>query len=227
MTQLDDAAWLADRLIPWPTAEGTVVVGSIVPTGFEAYARLLHPAHDHEGNAVRWDAVAAMTGRTVHPEMEWERIVVPRAADAPPPRGIEQPEEGNLSASDCAELAARLAAFTEMAQTCWFCLWVGFGDLPAELDELPEVRLPGREYHLFSGPLEAVTSFDYGNYFHSPNLWWPQDRRWCVATEIDLKSTYIGGSEECIVALIDSDFEVMRTRLDARVDYQADLLNAD
>jgi hypothetical protein len=26
----------------------------------------------------------------------------------------------------------------------------------------------------------------------SPNLWWPDDRVWCVATEIDLNTTYIG-----------------------------------
>ena len=29
---------------------------------------------------------------------------------------------------------------------------------------------------------------------HSPNLWWPDDRAWCVATEIDLAWTYVGGS---------------------------------
>ena len=34
---------------------------------------------------------------------------------------------------------------------------------------------------------------------HSPNLWWPDDRAWCVATEIDLAWTYVGGS----AALID------------------------
>ncbi len=28
---------------------------------------------------------------------------------------------------------------------------------------------------------------------HSPNLWWPDDRAWCVATEIDLAWTYVGG----------------------------------
>jgi hypothetical protein len=33
---------------------------------------------------------------------------------------------------------------------------------------------------------------------HSPNLWWPDDRAWCVATEIDLAWTYLGGSTALI-----------------------------
>jgi len=227
-TQLDSAAWLRDRLLPWPTPEGTVVVGSVVPTGFAAYARLLHPAHDHDGNAVRWSTIAAMTARTVHPEMEWERIVDPRtAADPNTPREFYPPEQGSLSAADCAELAALLASFTEAPHECWFCLWAGFGDLPVELGRSPQVQLPGRDYHLYSGSLEAIDSFDYGFGFHSPNLWWPVDRRWCVGTEVDLMSTYIGGSEECIQALIDSNFEVIRTSIDARVDHKADVLNTD
>jgi len=31
--------------------------------------------------------------------------------------------------------------------------------------------------------------------------WWPQDRAWFVATDIDLMSTYIGSSRDCARAL--------------------------
>jgi hypothetical protein len=31
----------------------------------------------------------------------------------------------------------------------------------------------------------------------SPSLWWPDDHAWCVASEIDLDTTYIGCSEAC------------------------------
>lgn len=34
------------------------------------------------------------------------------------------------------------------------------------------------------------------------NLFWPGDRAWCVATEIDLDSTYVGGSVELIADLL-------------------------
>ena len=36
----------------------------------------------------------------------------------------------------------------------------------------------------------------------TPNLWWPQDRAWCVATEIDLAWTYVGGPAGMIERLL-------------------------
>ena len=42
----------------------------------------------------------------------------------------------------------------------------------------------------------------------SPNLWWPDDRAWCVATEIDLAWTYVGGTTALIRdVLANSDVE--------------------
>ena len=32
----------------------------------------------------------------------------------------------------------------------------------------------------------------------SPNLFWPDDRRWCIATEIDFDSTLLGGPTDLI-----------------------------
>ena len=40
-------------------------VGSLVPGGYDAYARLLHPARDASYNPVRWSAVAEWSGRVV------------------------------------------------------------------------------------------------------------------------------------------------------------------
>ena len=34
------------------------------------------------------------------------------------------------------------------------------------------------------------------------NIFWPDDHAWCVATEIDLDSTFIGGSADLIHALL-------------------------
>src|SRR5699024_10452295 len=45
------AAWIGDRLSPFDAAVAT----SVVPTGFEAYARILHPAFDASAERfVRW-----------------------------------------------------------------------------------------------------------------------------------------------------------------------------
>lgn len=47
-----------------------------------------------------------------------------------------------------------------------------------------------------------------------------RDHAWCVATEIDLDSTYVGGSEACIEELLaNSELEV--ARLDVAADVTA------
>jgi hypothetical protein len=229
MTDLTAADWLADRLVGWPTPEQTILVGSVVPTGFEAYARVLHPPHDTSDRPIQWADVAASTGRMVHPEMDWERIIVPRRGfEGRDPVWAHAPLDGYLDPLQCAELATALAPFTDTPQACWFCYWAGFGDIPERLWECPRVRLPGREYLLLRGPLDAVTSSTFERIeFQAPNIWWPDDRNWCVATEIDLMSTYVGGSQSCIDALAGSSFEAIPTGTDARVDHLADRLNAD
>jgi hypothetical protein len=35
-----------------------------------------------------------------------------------------------------------------------------------------------------------------------PNLWWPDDRSWCVASEIDFPYTYVGGSSKLIEEIL-------------------------
>jgi hypothetical protein len=36
----------------------------------------------------------------------------------------------------------------------------------------------------------------------SPNQWWPQDRAWCVASEIDFDSTLVAGSQDLVSDLV-------------------------
>jgi hypothetical protein len=38
--------------------------------------------------------------------------------------------------------------------------------------------------------------------YQSASLWWPNGRAWFVGTEIDLNSTYVGGSSLAIEALL-------------------------
>ena len=92
------------------------------------------------------------------------------------------------------------------------------------------VRVPGRDYLLFRGPLDAVMSFLEDRMFpfwgDSPNIWWPEDHAWCVATDIDLFDTYVGGSRECIEAVLSNpDLEALPTTIDARVDLYGDTIN--
>ena len=45
---------------------------------------------------------------------------------------------------------------------------------------------------MLSGPIEAVAESMFSLGWQTPNLWWSDERSWCVATEIDLNTTYIG-----------------------------------
>lgn len=63
---------------------------------------------------------------------------------------------------------------------------------------MPLFGLPWREHRLLSGPLDAALemgSVINGVFFpHSPSLIWPDDHAWCVATDVDLRSTYIAAT---------------------------------
>jgi hypothetical protein len=45
----------------------------------------------------------------------------------------------------------------------------------------------------------ASAQFPFGM---SAHLWWPDDKAWCTATDIDLMTTYIGASTSCIDAIL-------------------------
>jgi hypothetical protein len=228
MRDTSAAQWIEERLTWW---EGDVLrVSAIVPQGFEAYGRILHPAQrdlQDGGTRVRWSTIALSTGRVVHPEMQFDRIAALRKWSDDP--GWDAPPgEGLLPREDCERLASLLRRHTSTPKVCWFCVWEGYGGFfdAKRYGDVPRVTTPGRAYVLYRGPLEAVTSFRWGLSWQSPNLWWPDDRAWCVATEIDLPETYVGGSPACIERILaDDQLEAIQTRLDARVDFDADTLN--
>lgn len=85
----------------------------------------------------------------------------------------------------------------------------------------PKFSLPGRDYYLFAGAVSDASRFGYwitADWFdtQSPSIFWPADHAWCVATEIDLDSTLVGGSQALITDLSGSDtIEVLRVPPDA------------
>ncbi len=65
-----------------------------------------------------------------------------------------------------------------------------------ELDRTPRFHRPERAYYLLIAPVDAVTELRYPDAgdWRNPDLFWPDDRRWFVATDVDFWSLYIGGS---------------------------------
>ena len=224
------AQWIEERLWPWGANvdPSGVRVGSLLPEGFAHYCRVLHPASlNPRHEPVRWSTVASWIGRTVHPLMQFCRIANISERHESPPWG-SLPSMGSLPREECLVLTDLLQGFTTTPGECYFAIWDGYGNLEPHLyRNVPRVRTPGRDYLLFRGPLETVMSFiDTPGWMQSPNIWWPADRAWCMATEVDLFDTYIGGSEACIEAILKrADLESFPTTLDARVDLDGDTIN--
>lgn len=202
-------------------------VRSVVPEGFEAYCRVFHPAYRLvEGTlvGVRWSEIASEIGTVVHAEMQWPGITAgerrPAATwDVPPSTG-DLPVELQAVVSRC------LAAHTTTPDRCWFAVWEGFGGLPSAVRLAPAFEIPARRMHLFEGHIgDSGTSFS-PSFHQSANLWWPDDQAWCVATEIDFVTTYVGGTVGCITDLVNEpELEALRLPPTAGVTYASDSRN--
>lgn len=229
------AAWIAGGLAPF--GQG---VGSLIPDGYEAYARVLHPAWAPgvTERPVRWAEVAAWSGRILHGAAQFRALARPGAGVGRPSWFGDPPHQGGLIEFEAQALAEVLRAHTSTPDGCWFCLWDGYGFLsPPDSatflgdPRLPRVRLPHRDYHLLHGPVEAAARFQWGpapppRFQDGPNLWWPEDRAWFVASEIDLDSTYVGGSPDLLALLLaDARLEAVPSARDDGINFNSDTLN--
>lgn len=234
-------------------------VGALVPHGFEAYARVLHPALAAGDRPVTWAQVAAWSGRVVHPRVQFGALAaaVPGMGGGAAPWEVS-PEPGSMPPDTLARLCEVLAAHTGAAGRCWFCVWDGYGptsgphasvsfsaeddslagsaepepevilppEFPPDVINGPRVRLPERSYLLLEGPLDAAGEVAMGIFPQSPNLFWPGDRAWCVATEIDLDSSYLGGSAALVRdVLADGRLEAVPVSVDDPVWATSDDIN--
>jgi hypothetical protein len=179
---LGPVGWVAAEI----TEFGQGVARSLVPAGYESYVRLDHGDPDNGA------------------------------------------ETGTLSLAELGALIPLLAGATATPADVWFCLWEGFGYLHRSVSVLssppgpqlvveprvdpetwPPLVLPHRNYYLLRGPVRAAPYVSA--YFTAPglpwrdgpNLWWPRDRAWFVASEIDLFATHIACPSALARALLE------------------------
>lgn len=215
-------------------------VSALVPSIFENYGRVFHPAYRHHGDgtggrsAVSWAEIARASRTIAHPRMQFHRLFG-RSANryhrgyAPRLAGVfdQAPDEGNLTPDIAEVLAGILGRHTTTADDCWFAVWHGFSGLDEEFSSRPTFELPGRNYFLAHGTIaSAAASVLRHGWQQSWNLWWPEDHAWCVTTEIDLDSTYVGASRSCIDDLLHAPgIESARVPLTAGIDAFSDTVN--
>ncbi len=240
LTDVTVGRWIEKRLTGPPES-----MSRLVPEGYAAYARVLNPAHTAAGEPLRWSTVSDWSGRVYHPLMSFEGISRPvdGRGTGPAPWGRD-PEHGRLDEGLPRKLAALLFQFTDTPEQCYFGVWEGYGQYsggttlltsdgsgrplptPSDIRKAQRIRGCGRNYLLYTGELRDISGF-YTNFrSEPPNIWWPADRAWFVATDIDLDSTYIGASQECIDALLQHPtLEAVPAEYLASVAMEADIIN--
>jgi hypothetical protein len=199
----------------------------------------------------------------MHRLAQFHAIMRPSAPDVEV--AVTEPDARNLPPELLKALCAALAVHTGTPESCFFCLWDGYGWIsdtggsgritfdpigysgpPPEpfsyADSVPEfirraaasearVCLPGRDYLFFEGPIEGA--IDFGSYLtpeyfipQSPNLFWPEDRAWCAASEIDLYCTLVGASNALAESLVANPaLEAWRVLPDDPIHYDSDEIN--
>jgi hypothetical protein len=190
----------------------------------------IQPRRDQ--SAIRWATIAEWSGGTVHAGAEFVPMARgTRQASAPPPHAAD-PVNGAPPAATVDAVIDVLARHTASPERCLFGLWEGWGWIDWMADDLraaARLEVPNRAYLLFEGPLEAVDQIawrfnrdpDQALTRGAPNLIWPADRSWFVASEVDLDSTFVGGSKSLIDDLLAD------SRLEAWPASPADLVSAD
>lgn len=188
------------------------------PTGFEAYARVLHPWTDV------LDGRERIEGHLPHAELSALCDVLARhtaAAD----RCFFALWDGYGEIYG-GESVAFLTTFTGPAP------WPGRAfrkprpkeppppAFAASVLDGPRLTVGSQDYLLFTGPVSDAGVWGAASYgggvprdLNSPNLIWPDDHAWFVTTNIESSWTGVGGSEALITELVgDRRLEVVRTR---------------
>lgn len=193
---VEPAAWIgpARHGAPW-------TVGGLVPNDYRSVLRVFAPASNEEEDwwsryRDLFEVVASVGERhTSTPDRAWfavwdghgfvnwaTRLAHPGPLDDDARRALDD-ERRALRDEDRREQAS----------------------IRAELDRILRFDLPHRSYYLLGGPVAAVADIRYPGFdrWGNPDLFWPDDRGWFVATDVDFWSLYVGGTHDFTGELAD------------------------
>lgn len=124
------------------------------------------------------------------------------------PRFILGPGEGCLESEEYEELATILSAGA-LSRDCYFRL----AEIPFVATDRPL---------LFRGTINEVNRIPTNSSWSAPEYWWPEGREWCVCSDYDFSTTFVGGSQKLIEQILDSEIlEAIEVSPTARMDYYA------
>lgn len=217
----DSFEWLTGAIHPFEYD-----VASLVPPVFGAYARIFHPAYEihmpEPECPVSWTTVAKANDRIAHAAMEWGSLVGSWSLRDQLGVWDHPPDKGRLPVPTTERLSHILKQYSRTGRV-WYALWNGYGGM--EIPDAILIELPNRPMYVVAGTIEDAAQ-PFGIPGRTANLWWAGDRQWCVATDIDLMTTYVGGSAHCIQAIVNSGaLEVFSVTSEQRVSWDADTIN--
>ncbi len=163
----------------------------------------------------------------MHGAAEWGSLVGAWGLDSQEGLWDQRPLVGALPREVAKALVRVLGGDAASDEPCSFAIWTGYPNVQAEWPIAPVVTLAGREYLLLAGPMSAVGEpLTRLPGYESPNLWWPGTHAWCVATDIDLMTTYIGGSDDLVARLVAADdIEAIEVSASQRLAWDSDQIN--
>lgn len=275
----EPARWISESITKF-----NYTVEAILPSNFEAYARIFHPAYKltyTERIPLRWEEVAEQCGRVSHAKMQWKNILCEHFSYYQSAQekeikavSIDFPNEGSLTSDMATTLWKLLETYNE-GENCFFAIWEGYGRQGQLIKQAPTFEIPARKFHIFEGQLSAIENsflplfpsepaifrsvrvpsflgisirnpfskvpkyepteldelirnmphseqFEY----QSANMWWAADNSWCVASEIDLNTTYIGASQEIIDVIVNhKNLEAYQVEVTQNISNISDTIN--
>jgi hypothetical protein len=203
------ADWFTESSDPWTQ------LCSIGPSGFPAYARLFHPGDpdedepedsDSRGEPDR-DELQNREGDLPAQTLRRLLMVLARHTTTPQDCFFALWEGfGDIHGSPA------VSVYTA-GRRPWFGGRKTSPTVPAAFPQQvldgPRMSIPARDYLLFRGPLGQAGQWGAADLLpghprriNSPNLMWPADHSWFVATEIDLPWTGVGGTTELVEHLL-------------------------
>jgi hypothetical protein len=213
----------------WLMAAGwsfTYDVRSLLPVPFPRYARVFHPA-SYLGEDVRWATVAQANGRVMHPAAEWGSLTGSWQLTEVDGQWDEKPDAGEPPVSVLNALVRVLGTVTPSTKRCWFGVWEGYAGVAEQWGDAPVFGLPERRMFLLSGVLSSAEHrVADALWYPRPSLWWPDDHAWCIATDVDLMTTYVAGGTDLIGRLLAAgDLEALEVTARQRLTWDADTVN--
>ena len=215
-TDLSVGDWIRESLAPWISfSENPVTIGIVIPTGFESYVLVRHTGLGDTqgglGNETLEKLSEILSKFTSTPELcfhaLWEgqgwmhpgSSAILKRVKYPKLHRFFHPMRIRINRRRTIRIRRPIRNQVQSDH-------LQSHTLPKGIMEAKRFNLPNRGYLLMRGPLAEAKNLGwfFSESFHaqSPNLLWPLDRQWILATEIDFNVTLIGGSEALVSSIL-------------------------